>query len=184
MTKNTTYRYGFDGMPTGPDVTRLLKEWPKLKVGDEITDEEITEVVGLRREGKSKTRFTSIELAWMRKLQRDHNTILRRVRGENKVKVLSVSEICTRSGEAMQKAARGLRRQRRECAAVIPETDRDRSELVHRMQFLSMAERATKDTHKKMLLPAPAPQPQKKLSLVGGGSGNSGDGNGNNGDDQ
>ena len=61
------------GRPTGPEVEKLMKAWPKLKQNDKITYEEIEAVIGYERK---ESRFRCVVDSWRRRLYREYNLIL------------------------------------------------------------------------------------------------------------
>lgn len=63
----------FGRIPTTPDVNNLCAKYPDLKEGQVIAYGDIEAVVGAK---KGTGRFTSILVAWRRKLERDSNLIL------------------------------------------------------------------------------------------------------------
>lgn len=58
------------GVPTEPDVKKLLKAWPpgEMKPGDKITKEQAADVLGV---GVGDNRFISITNAWRKSLEPD-----------------------------------------------------------------------------------------------------------------
>lgn len=61
------------GLPTGPDIAKLVDAYGIPAVGDRIEWKQIEGVLGLKR---TEHRFKTIVGQWRRKLYRDHNVVL------------------------------------------------------------------------------------------------------------
>ena len=60
----------FGGMPTGPDVRKLMKAFAALSEGDEITHESVESVLEIVRRD---SRYKTVTTAWRRQLLKDRN---------------------------------------------------------------------------------------------------------------
>ena len=67
-----------DGIPTAPDVARLMEEYKLPAVGTVITHLSIEEIL---RQSRKTCRYKSVTHIWRKKLYRDHNIILGPVKG-------------------------------------------------------------------------------------------------------
>jgi hypothetical protein len=64
------------GVPTGPDVDRLIAKFGTPEEGTVVTYPEIAEVLGVER---GSCRWGSVVTAWKKKLKRESNIVLRAV---------------------------------------------------------------------------------------------------------
>ncbi len=156
MTQEQKHTPFGEGQSTRPDVDLLLKAFPEMPEGMEITDDEIAEVIGLSRDD-NYTRFTTIENAWKSAVMQ-HGIVLERVRAANRIKVLSVDEIAgRRTHDSMRFAVGKLRRTRREVTSKSANSDADRQRLVQAASTLYSIEEFARSERKKLGLPAPQP---------------------------
>lgn len=132
MVDKTKQEYvGRWGVTTRPDVDALLKKYPPrtLKAGMHISDDDITDVIKLRRTGKDKNRFETVVNAWRRRLL-DHHVNLHRVWGANKLKVLSNNETYDRVADTAKRVRRMAVRRHRECDVTRPVNQKERERKV------------------------------------------------------
>lgn len=73
MTKDYTKIIFNGGVSTEPEVNELLEKIGVPAVGDQISYQRITDIIGVPR---STSRWSSVVAAWRRKLERVHNIIL------------------------------------------------------------------------------------------------------------
>lgn len=92
------------GVPTGPDVLRLIESFPDLKPGDEVTHERISSVIGQDRESN---RYKSVVTAWRKKMFRDHNIDMEAVQNVG-FRVLNSIERVSAGVKGVGKNVRGL----------------------------------------------------------------------------
>ena len=130
--------YGFrDGMPTGPDVTALMKRWPELKVGDHIPYANVERVIGVAHRGK---RWRSITNAWRRRLKRDHQLVLRCQKTEKVFFVAGCAQLLRETPETLEFTRRKMRRHRSDLATIIPKDEQEKVSVEHNMRLVHNVE--------------------------------------------
>ncbi|KQP36110.1 hypothetical protein [Pseudorhodoferax sp. Leaf274] len=92
----------FGGMPTEPDVKKLLAAFPDIQEGDEIAHEDIERVIGHKREDN---RYRAVVAAWRKRLLNDENQDLGAVSGIG-FKCLAPDERISRSVDGFQSGTR------------------------------------------------------------------------------
>jgi hypothetical protein len=99
----------FGGVPTAPDVNRLLKEYPGdvLVTGTVIPYEDIAAVINVQVEAN---RFKSVTGAWRKALENDFNIILKAGSPPGSFVVLSNGEKVDYSRGKLRSAVRASRR--------------------------------------------------------------------------
>ena len=106
------------GIPTAPDVEKLVGAFPSLKEGDVVTYSDIENII---EKEKGTNRFNSVTFAWRKRLFRESNLVLDSIPNEG-YKVLPPSE---RVGFSGRKFVGGLRTMGR-AAAVAGMTERNK----------------------------------------------------------
>lgn len=143
-----------DGLPTGPDVSLLQKEFQELKPGDRVEYELVEILLGM----KWRTpRFKTVTDAWRRR-EFEKGIVIDCDPGKAFI-VLTADQISAKTYGAMRHAGRTVRKQRGELATIRPENDERRKVLVHQMTLLSQIERETKKARMNILPGKPASQP-------------------------
>lgn len=66
------------GVPTEPDVTKLIEAYSALRPGDEVAHDDLAAVIGV---SKDSHRYTTVIGAWRKRLLKMHNIDLAPVRG-------------------------------------------------------------------------------------------------------
>ncbi|WP_257306265.1 hypothetical protein [Geothrix campi] len=113
MAKPTLY---FGGVPTGPDVDKLLEHYGVPKIGTRIPYDELAAVIN---QSASSNRFKSVTAQWRRKLDRQHNIVLRCIPGE----AFEVADSHARVDLASRGYKMGVRKVVR-CSNIAARTDR------------------------------------------------------------
>jgi hypothetical protein len=104
------------GVPTAPDVDKLVSVFGDLPEGRVIQWAEIEQATGLFR---GTNRFGTVVDAWRKRIERDSNIILGAVAGTG-LKVLDRRERCELGGAKLKSGLRSTRRG----GAVVAKTDR------------------------------------------------------------
>lgn len=94
------------GLPTGPDVKKLVAAFPDIKPGDVIEYDDVEDVLGFKRKER-ESRWRTVTDAWRRFLKREHNFLLVPLPKENAFKRLTENE---RSSYDFQGTRTGLRK--------------------------------------------------------------------------
>jgi hypothetical protein len=148
-----------EGMPTKPDVDSLLKAFPPetIKPGEwRASDAEIKPHIG-KCDGR---RYTTVTLAWRKRLERDHRVILFRQE--------SVGYFCPTPDEVFaathptyEHVGRSIGKQMKHVAIVKPENDTQRMTQEHQGRLLYASKRSIKKDRMNVLPSTEAPkQPQ------------------------
>lgn len=97
----------FGGMPTEPDVKRIVEAWPveTLVPGKEIKCSDIAVMLKLDVEGH---RYSTVETAFRRRMSSNHNIEFRKQKG--KLRVMSPDERIVYSGERQTSGVRIIRK--------------------------------------------------------------------------
>lgn len=145
------------GIPTEIDVNALMDCYGAPAPGAMIPYEKISELIGVRRD---ENRWRTIVTAWRRRLEREHNLLLRAVKGEG----FEVMDGSARVAFAASTYKGGLRRVAR-AAAVAAKTSRqglseDEAKVCDHLQRVGATIRLTAATEaRKLKYPLPEPQP-------------------------
>lgn len=117
------------GMPTEPDVKRLIEAFPSPKIGEIITHQQIVSVIGA---APGSTRYRTVVTAWRRQLFRQHNIDTKAVPGIG-IAFLTASERVTESIRGYSAHVRGIRRDVRRIRSVRAEelTDQQQRATEH-----------------------------------------------------
>lgn len=128
------------GVPTEPDVTKLLKTFGVPKVGDEFTYEHIAETIGVPIKSY---RFRTVTWAWRKILDKQHNLIVGAVQARGFV-VLDNKQRVTFSAVRFKRGLKAVRRgscvaSRTDTAGLTPEECRSRDHIVATGSMLQLA---------------------------------------------
>jgi alkylated DNA nucleotide flippase Atl1 len=143
----------FGGIPTAPDVERLVEKLGDIKEGQVVAYDDISKII---REDKNTNRFRSVVGAWIRKMGRERNLVLEAVPNVG-YKVLLPSERVDYSG---RKVRHGFRRIKRG-ASVARSTSREtlsedqRRTVDHLSQIDATLRLAEATQAKRLQLPDP-----------------------------
>lgn len=96
-----------DGLPTGPDVTLILKRWPNLAVGQRIKYSEIASLLGIK---VGTSRWRTVTNAW-RKRELDDGRVIKCVPGHEFI-VANAEQIIDDTHVTLKHITRSARRQR------------------------------------------------------------------------
>lgn len=101
------------GLPTEPDVRKLIDAFPRLEPGAEISHAEIAKVIGVDRDSD---RYRTVTNAWRRLLKKDHNVRLKALPGvgfksiDGMERVIDNMHGFTQGARKIRKAADDVRR--------------------------------------------------------------------------
>jgi hypothetical protein len=156
------YRIG-EGMPTGPDVAAIQRQWPDLSVGDRILYEDVEALIGA--EWRS-ARFKAVTDAWRRK-EIESGRVIEVEPG----KAFFVAEFGHTSGctqDVFRKVGRKLKKHRTKLATYHPENSAEKAVRDHQMKLCYIMERETKKSRMNILPDTSV----KALPQIGPPSGN------------
>ena len=152
--------YGFkDGMPTGPDVERLIRKWPELSPGDRLDYPALEKILNVEA---GTSRWRSITNAWRRRQKRDSNIIIECDAG-NAFYVATADQVSSSIHGGLMGVGRKLKRMREKAIRVETKSDSQRATLDHQCLVLSNLERETKKTRMN-LLPSTKAEERPKIS--------------------
>ena len=164
MTDEQKY-YGFkDGMPTGPDVEKLLKAFPELSQGDRIDYQSVEKIVKIEQ---GNGRWRSITVAWRRRLKRDSDIIIECDAG-NAFYVATANQVSSSIHGVLMGVGRKLKRTREKAIRVNTDDKVQRVVLDHQCLVLHNLERETKKSRMN-ILPSTKPKEQPKIVAPKGG---------------
>lgn len=148
------------GIPTAPDVQKLVEEFGIPDHGRLISYKSIEEVIGVKQ---SEHRWRSIVLAWRKQLYREHNVILRPDPGTGFV-AATASERVHISGSGYKSGLRKISRVadialRTDDAPLTPEEKRARDHIVKAGATLKLA---AATCAKQLRLPKPGDNGKEK----------------------
>lgn len=107
----------WNGVPTAPDVNRLMKAYPveMMRAGWAVGYNDVADVINV---GPNESRFKSVTLAWRKNLERDYNIILQAGTPTGCFSVLAEPEKVGLSRSKLRSAINNARRSMRVSAAV------------------------------------------------------------------
>lgn len=94
------------GVPTDPDVKRLIEAFPSLKPGDEISHNDVANVLGVER---ASGRYRTVTTAWRNHLVKSCNIRLRAINGVG-YRVMEAMERVTHNVRGLGKGTKIIRR--------------------------------------------------------------------------
>lgn len=145
------------GMPTKPDVEALIKYWPDPIVGDVMTYDDVSVLIGC---GWKTARFKSVTQVWRQRMQ-EKGVILECRPGEA-FYVASADQISANTYGVLASIGRKARVQRKKLSVVATETEQQREIARHQGQLLQAIEQDTK--RKRMnILPSTKPAEAPRL---------------------
>ena len=103
----------FGGVPTAPQVRRLMEKFKDVQAGDAIKLDDISEVIG---EPVRSNRFRTIVDAFRRALARDRNFVTERIAGMGTIRILLDSE---RTGFGARGIRQGSRKVHRSVGVIV-----------------------------------------------------------------
>ena len=151
-----------DGLPTGPDVAIIRKEYQDLSHGDEIPYENLEQLLGLKR---NTSRFRAVTDAWRRQLKEQQGLVIGCAR-EHGFYVATPEQIVSTTTETLAQIGRKARRQRENLGTIHPEKEADRDRIQHHMRILLHVEQNMKTERKNLAPPSkhqtlPLPYPPR-----------------------
>lgn len=128
------------GVPTEPDVKKLIEVFGVPKVGDELTYEQVAEVIGAPIRSY---RFRTVTWAWRKLLDRQHNLIVGAVQARGFVVLDNQSRVRFSAGR-FKRGLRSVRRasdvaSRTDLGGLTPEERRSRDHIVATGSMLQLA---------------------------------------------
>ena len=125
----------FGGMPTDPDVRKLLDAFPNLAVGETVLYSDVSDVIGVPY---GTNRWESIITAWRKRMLRpETNMDLARISGTHFL-VLSAPQRVNKGSENVRRRVRAIRRDAN-LVASVPAADLDDISKKHRDHVLKRA---------------------------------------------
>ncbi len=135
-----------DGMPTGPDVSALLKFFPDLKIGDRIEYEKVEDVLSVER---SEARFWTITNAWRKRLL-EEGKVIHCERGVA-FRVATCEEITGRTTDVMRHVQRCAKGQRQALSTVRTDNPVEQTTVEHHGRLLLAIERDVKKSRMNVI---------------------------------
>jgi hypothetical protein len=145
MTEQKHYSFQ-DGMPTGPDVTVLQKQWPALKVGDRIPYEEIEVALGIKR---TSNRWASVTEAW-RKREHDRGVVIQCDPGKAFV-VATSEQIMSGTWTLLRGVQSKAKKHRAKLATVRPASELEKNTVEHHAKLMHVMEREAKKSRMNLI---------------------------------
>jgi hypothetical protein len=136
----------FDGLPTGPDVSALQKQWPELAAGDRIPYEDVEALLGM---AWNTPRFKTITNAWRaRELER-----ARVILCEPGVAfvVATADQISERTYGVLRHVGRQAKQQRHRLSTVRPVSEIQKQTVEHQARLMLAMEREAKKSRMNLL---------------------------------
>ena len=159
MTDEQKY-YGFqDGMPTGPDVEKLLKAFPELSNGDRIEYQSVKKLLNL---DWRSNRWKSVTDAWRKRLEIDHGIIIKCDDGKA-FYAATPGQISSSIYGVLMGVGRKLKRTRRKAIRVNTDDEAQRLVLDHQCLVLHSLERETRK-QRMNILPSTKLEDQSKIA--------------------
>lgn len=145
----------FGGVPTEPDVNRLMKEF-EPKSGTVVSHEAVEAVLGLNR---SESRYRTVTTAWRRRLFREENVDTVVTPGHG-FRFLREGERVRESVKDFGRNVRGIGRSLRRISAVRAEvlTDQDRAKHDHGRRLIAATLDGARRAQKELAAPKPIAQ--------------------------
>lgn len=143
--------FGFqDGLPTGPDVTVIRKQWPSPKIGEAIAYEDVATLLGIK---VGSNRWRSVTNAW-RARELEEGRVITCVAGERFV-VATAEQITAATYGVLAHVGRTAKKQRRNLATVRAADAATRNVIDHQARLMIAVEQ---DARKKRMNLLPATQ--------------------------
>lgn len=159
------------GMPTKPDVDALMKYWPEPKVGDVMTYDDVSVLIGC--DWKS-ARFKSVTQVWRNRMQ--EKGVILECRAGEAFYVASADQVSANTYGVLSSIGRKARVQRKKLSVVPVENEFQRDRARHQGQLLHAIEQDAKKKRMNILpntkpaeaprLGPPAPPPGKGREQV------------------
>ncbi len=158
------YLFG-EGMPTGPDVAALQKQWPDLKRGDLIPYEDVEIVIGADRHS---ARFRSCTNVW-RKEELNKGIVIE-CRRATEFYVAGNSQVIALTPVAYDAARKKIRKQYKKVATINPENEIEKAAKLHQLAGLTRMSVALKDSKVNAMPSLAAPAPTRLVTHQTNGS--------------
>lgn len=144
-----------NGLPTKPEVDDLLRAFPPESIapGWEVSDEAVKAIVKARDE----VRYRTVYEAWTKRLRRDHNVIVDRVKTWG-FRCPLPEEVYSKTHGTLQSAGRMLRKQRNDVVRTKPTNELQKQTQEHQGQLLYAQEREMRKARMNALPSAKAPE--------------------------
>jgi hypothetical protein len=142
------YPFG-KGVPTSPDVLRIRKAFPDLKIGDRILYEKIEEIIHV---SWRSSRFKSVTTAWVKEIKKSKGLIIGREPGQA-FYVKNNEEVKGEHSKFLRHNERLAANQYSRIATVIPENDAEKVEIQHIMLQILRIKQIANECRKNILPP-------------------------------
>ena len=152
--------YSFkDGLPVGPDVAAIRKQWPNLKIGDRVPYEDMEALLGLE---KTTNRFGTVTDAW-RKAELERGLVIICERSRAFV-VATAEQITGSTSDVLGHVVRTAKKHRRRLATIQPADDLQRQVVEHQGRLMSIMEREGKKSRMNVFPSMSVQQPPKRIA--------------------
>ncbi len=132
-----------DGMPTGPDVEAICKEYPDLAIGSKLPRADLYKLLGLDSETqRGYNRLRSVMTAFAHKMRRDRGFVVDYDADRKQYRICTVADVLEKTPGELERIKRQARRARRNLVTVAPEaSEAERPIVEHRARMFQVMER-------------------------------------------
>lgn len=151
----------FGGLPTALDLRRLAEAFPQIEEGDEITHEEVAEVLEVDQTGN---RYRTVTNAWRKQLLNEHNVELGALPGIG-FRSLTPSERVSGGVKGVQSGTRKQLRSVRRVALVRTEDEQLRNKQHLLMRYGAALQSMASTMIKEIEFPKPPEQMPRVITM-------------------
>lgn len=149
----------FEGQPTAPDVSKLLKAYSDLKVGDAVSHQDVENVIG---EKWKSLRYQTVTSAWRRRLHEEQGLNIDCQQGKG-FYVATFDQVAAGTYTVFNRHVRATKRQfKRLSVTKYVLSDQQKVVREHQRSLLENSAREAKKT-KMNILPLTATQPTPQI---------------------
>lgn len=146
----------FEGQLTAPDVAKLIKAFPDLKIGDRISHDQISQIIG---EKWRSPRYSTVTSAWRRALFKDRELTIKCSVGWGFF-VANFEQVAADTHPMLIAIGRKANRQGRRVSVFEVETEQQKAEQAHNMILCHNMDREAKKNRMNFLPSTVQAQPQ------------------------
>lgn len=134
------------GLPTKPDVDRLLKTWPEPREGDRFDYETVERILGIARDA---ARFKTVTAQWRKRLLEAR--IVVECDPGKAFYVATCDQVSAGTYGALQFIGRKAKKHRQKLASTTPENDQQRATIEHQGRLMYAIEKDAKKSRMNLL---------------------------------
>lgn len=147
-----------DGLPTGPEVSELMKRWPELKPGDRIEYAEVEAIIGVKW---NSDRFKTVTVQWRKRMMERGRVI--NCEPSRAFICATGDQITAGSYTVLRFVGHKAKDQRRKLSTIRPENEMQRATVDHHARLMLAMEREARKSRMNLLPPAPKPEEQVRI---------------------